>query len=125
MSTPFAPASLLVNRDDFGRRPDASWIVPPTTTRVRTAHAYVQHLAACEVCSAIADDNTGWSITVIAEAMGQDPAYVRRKLYGQVTATLEDLLEWSFLIGSHVLPETLRSEDLLPPEFRATSVWTV
>jgi hypothetical protein len=41
--------------------------------------------------------------------------YIRRKLYGQVTVTLNELFEWTLVIGPQIWPgELMNANELLP-----------
>jgi len=110
----YSPKNLMVRPDWFGRRLDASWepVGDSVEARARLAAAYLQHQAAC-AARRIADDYR-LSVTELANRLGAKPDTLRRKLYGESPARLEDVLSWTLLLGIDVLPEPSGRKDLLP-----------
>jgi hypothetical protein len=138
--TPFQPASFLVRPDDFGVVVDAMW--RPGLDHVpapQLALARYQHLVVCEVNrkldalqplgreDAFMRDRRAAStfaarLTQAAQVNGAPTASLpvdvnalRRKLRGQATCTLEDVMTWALELGTDILVEVIGPHELLPP----------
>jgi hypothetical protein len=61
-----------------------------------------QHRAAFAVLEDLKE--TGSSINDLAQALGEDPAWLQRKLHGQTPADLGHVMSWALHRGVHVLP---------------------
>jgi hypothetical protein len=98
MSTTQTPASRLQIPKHFGRRPDATFL-PATNTedQARTETAQVQHHAAVVVLDELARRDL--PIAWLAAELGENADHLRRKLYGQVPATILDLCVWGATLG--------------------------
>jgi len=111
------PRDFLITPEHFGRRSETPWVKPPVDEgeRRRLAAAYFQHRVAYEVLEAIAVDR---SLTVerFAQRVGMKTDTLKRKLYGADVARLEEILEWAYQMGVHVLPVIQEREQLYPPQ---------
>lgn len=98
MSTTHIPASRLQIPKHFGRRPDAAFL-PATSAadRARSEAAQVQHHAAVVVLDELARRDL--SIAWLASELDENADHLRRKLYGQVPATILDLCVWGATLG--------------------------
>lgn len=104
MSTTHPPAAWLEIPKHFGRRPDASFVSVSSVEDVALAEAArVQHHAAIAVLDELARREL--SLAWLAGEMGENQDHLRRKLYGQVPASLRDLCAWGSVLGlTTVLP---------------------
>ena len=50
----------------------------------------------------------------LAEGVGENTAWLERKLRGQAPADLGEIFEWSLRLGIHILPLLQDRVDLLP-----------
>lgn len=143
MPTPFQPASFLVDPDEFGVVPDAAW--KADLDHLPAAHlalARYQHLVVCEVnrkldaVRPVSDggedrftrDRRAASTFAMrlteaaranagaAEAVLVDTTALRKKLRGQTTFTLEDVLTWALELGTDILVEVIGPHELLPAD---------
>ena len=104
------PASRLEIPKHFGRRPDAVFLPPmyPDDSAI-TAAARLQHDVSVAVLDELARRDL--TLTWLASEAGETADHIRRKLYGQVTASLHDLYLWSALLSISVEFEVNRMED--------------
>jgi hypothetical protein len=92
------PASRLVIPKQFGRRPDAEFVAATTPDEeIATRSARTQHAAAVAALDALSRRQL--SLTWLADALGEHPDHLRRKLYGQVQASLRDLATWEVVLA--------------------------
>lgn len=94
---------MLVNPDHFGRRRDA----PRATTSARpsqVAAALIQHRAAVAVLDHFDGRMTDARWAELGALLGARWQTLRRKLYGESMATLEDLAGWTIVIGIDMFP---------------------
>lgn len=99
----FRPASICVNPREFGRKPRPIWEKSPNLGPREVAWALYQHHAALATNQALAA--RGQEISDLATLLEEDPAWLRRKLYGQVPADLGDILAWALELGIDILPD--------------------
>jgi hypothetical protein len=104
MTTVQAPASRLEILKHFGRRPDATFLAASTVAeQTLTEAARIQHHAAVAVLDELARRDR--SLVWLAGELGENADHLRRKLYGQVPASLRDLCAWGALLDiTTVLP---------------------
>lgn len=141
MPTPFQPGSYFVDPSEFGIVPDAAW--KPGLDHVpapRLASARCQHLVVCEVnrrLGAVQSVSLGgrdmfvldrraastFATRLVGAAQANagdagweavDTTALRKKLRGQATVTLDDLLAWALVLGAGILVGVLNSDALLP-----------
>lgn len=98
MTTTQAPSSRLRIPKQFGRRPDAAFL-PSTTVEeeVLTEAAKIQHYAAVAVLDELAQRDL--QISWLATELDENADHLRRKLHGQVSASLRDLCAWGVALG--------------------------
>lgn len=148
MTPRFVPASLCDNPRQFGRVPDPAWRSGHPYRPEDAAAAWLQHQAAYEVRNALHLLNRRLpqemrlaklkeagvevaSIAELADLMGEQEAWLRRKLNGQVTASLADLAGWTYHLNRpDVWPVPGSIDDLtmpgdgrLRPAGRRVSAW--
>ena len=98
MRSPNTPASWLTIPKHFGRRPDVIFLNPSgQTDRASVNAARIQHTAALEVLDELA--RLEKPLSYLAEALDENVDHLRRKLYGQVQASLRDLCSWAEALG--------------------------
>lgn len=78
------------------------------------AMAYLQHRVACVVERSLGHSQR--TFRDLAEAFGDDPETVRRKLKGHLRMSLEDLIKCILEFGVDVLPPLQDRSELLPPK---------
>lgn len=116
----YRPRQYMVNPKSFGRHPEAIWKPHEQASpkeQVYIAASYLQHLAACETLRAAA--NKTWDIADLARRVPTVGTVdtLRRKLYGDVPATFDDIVAWALAVGEvTVLPAPADTERMLPPE---------
>lgn len=98
----FKPSAVCANPRHFGRRKNPRWADPNPLDETQTAWAIYQHRAAFAALESL--KASGQTVEWLAGSLGEDVAWLRRKLYGQTPADLGDVMEWSLLIGVDVLP---------------------
>lgn len=110
----YRPRDFLRQPDFFGRRVDAEWRSYSDSDRAKVAAAYYQHLAACEVLRVAGEKD--WSLTDLARALGVNADTLRRKLYGEGPATIDDVTSWALAVEAvTVLPAPADVGRMLPP----------
>lgn len=143
MPTPFQPGSFLVDCDEFGIVPDSAW--RPGLEGVpapRLASARFQHLVVCEVNRRLGSvepislggddfflrnrraasqfagrlDEGAQATAGSAGSESVDTTALRKKLRGQSTFTVADLVTWAMALGTGILVEVLNTDALLPPD---------
>jgi len=98
MTTTQAPSSRLRIPKQFGRRPDATFLPSATVEEeVLTEAAQVQHCAAVAVLDELAQRDL--QISWLAAELDENSDHLRRKLHGQVSASLRDLCAWGVVLG--------------------------
>ena len=97
------PRDFLRQPDLFGRRVDAEWKSNDPADRAQVAAAYYQHLAACEALRVAGEKD--WGISELAAEIGVNPDTLRRKLYGEGPAAIDDITGWALAVEAvTVLP---------------------
>lgn len=110
----YRPRDFLRQPDFFGRRVDAEWKPYDPDDRARVAAAYYQDLAACEALRVVGEKD--WGISELAEAVGVNADTLRRKLYGEGPATIDDVTGWALAVEAvTVLPAPADVGRMLPP----------
>lgn len=110
----YGPRDFLRQPGFFGRRADAEWKPYDHADRAQVAAAYYQHLAACEALRVAGEK--GWGIGELAKEIGANPDTLRRKLYGEGPATVDDVTGWALAVEAvTVLPAPADVERMLPP----------
>jgi hypothetical protein len=104
MTTVQTPASRLEIPKHFGRRPDATFLAASNVEeQALTEAARIQHHAAVAALDELARRDR--SLVWLAGELGENADHLRRKLYGQVPASLRDLSAWGALLDTTtVLP---------------------
>lgn len=103
MPTVHPPAARLEIPKHFGRRPDALFLAVESTAEVAlTEAARIQHHAAISVVDELA--RRGLPMAWLAAELGENADHLRRKLSGQVPASLRDLCSWTVALGLRTLP---------------------
>ena len=110
----YTPKEFLDQPGLYGRRDDAAWDEKQVRAAERShvAAAYFQHLAACTVLAKA--QHAGHSLEVMAGRVGSTEDTLRRKLYGESPARLDEILAWALAYGIDVLPEPDDVDQLLP-----------
>ena len=88
----YSPRTYLQQPAFFGRRVDAEWQPCPHrdfAERNLAAASYYQHLAACETLRVAGQRR--WGLDELAERLGARKDTLRRKLYGESPATIDDI----------------------------------
>lgn len=102
MPTAHAPATRLEIPKHFGRRPDALFLTAKSIAEVAlTEAARAQHHAAIAVVDELA--RRGLPMSWLAAELGENADHLRRKLSGQVPASLRDLCAWAVVLGLRAL----------------------
>ncbi len=113
----YKPRTYLQQPAFFGRRVDAEWQpFKPDDFEVRNqvAASYYQHLAACETLRVAGQ--RGWGLDELAEKVGSRKDTLRRKLYGESPATIDDITGWALAVEAvTVLSAPADIERMLPP----------
>lgn len=110
----YRPRDFLRQPDFFGRRVDAEWKPYDDADQAKVAAAYYQHLAACEVLRVAGEKD--WGITKLSEQVGVNPDTLRRKLYGEGPASIDDITGWALAVEAvTVLPAPADVGRMLPP----------
>ena len=99
----FRPASIFENPRDFGRNAWATIAVADGLDDVDRGWAVVQHRTACLVTRDLVDRDI--PIEELAEDLGENVDWLRRKLYGRVPADVGDLLGWLYFVQAVLPPE--------------------
>jgi hypothetical protein len=133
MTRRFVPASLCETARDFGRVQDPVWRSGHPYRPEDAAAAWLQHRAAFEVresllllvrrlpkemrLARLREQGIGvTSIAELADLMGEQEVWLRRKLNGQVTASLKDLAGWAYHLNRpEVWPVPNSIDDLTMP----------
>lgn len=113
MAQSFRPATLLRDPDSFGRIENVKWKKVPKKEQAVFAAAYLQHRIAFNVRNDLGPN----AAEELAKRLGEPKRvdYIRRKLYGQVTVTLNELFEWTLAVGPQIWPgELMNAEGVLP-----------
>jgi hypothetical protein len=98
MATSNTPASKLEIPKFFGRRPDARPLPTSNPSDIAlTQAAMIHHRAALVVLDELTRRDL--SIAWLAGELGENTDQVRRKLYGQVRASLRDLCAWGGVLN--------------------------
>lgn len=119
MAYRYRPRYFLVQPDFFGRRVDAEWKPYEQAERAKVAAAYYQHLAACEALRVAGEKD--WNHTELARQLEVKPDTLRRKLYGEGPATIDDVTGWALAVEAvTVLPAPADVGRMLPPTTRPT-----
>jgi hypothetical protein len=106
----FRPASICVNPRDFGRSTHPLWVSETSLSQREIAWAVFQHRAALAVKQAMLNQRS--DLTKLAKALGEDEAWLRRKLYGQAPADIGDVMAWALELGIDIVPELNSVEEL-------------
>ncbi len=113
----YSPRTYLQQPAFFGRRVDAEWQPCPHrdfAERNLAAASYYQHLAACETLRVAGQRR--WGLDELAERLGARKDTLRRKLYGESPATIDDITGWALAVEAvTVLPAPADIERRLPP----------
>lgn len=112
----YSPRTYLQQPAFFGRRIDAEWRpYPPGMADAKlVAASYYQHLAACETLRMAGQ--RGWGLDELAERLGTRKDTLRRKLYGESPATIDDITGWALAVETvTVLPAPADLDRMLPP----------
>jgi hypothetical protein len=98
----FKPSAICANPRHFGRVKNPRWVNPNWLNETQSASAIYQHRAAFAALESLkaSEQTVEWP----AGSLGEDVAWLRRKLYGQSPADLGDVMEWSLVLGIDVLP---------------------
>jgi len=107
----FRPVDVMRNPRHFGR---VSWPGPVATANMSNperAWAWYQHRVALAVTSELAAREM--TIEDFAHQLGEDSAWLTRKLHGQTPADLGEIFEWALRLGVQVLPEINDPRDLI------------
>lgn len=114
MAYRYRPRDFLVQPDFFGRRVDAEWKPYRAAEKAKAAAAYYQHLAACETLRVAGERD--WSLTELAQRVGEKPDTLRRKLYGEGPADVDDIMSWALAVEAvTVLPAPADLGRMTPP----------
>jgi len=110
----YVPKEFLEQPTLFGRRLDARWDRRKTAAAddSHVGAAYFQHVAACTAIAKAEHD--GESVLRMADRLGVPADTLRRKLYGESPARLDEVIAWAILYGVEVLPAPGSIEDLVP-----------
>ena len=106
----FKTAEIFSKTRDFGRD---QFVQPGPVTSLNEqerAWAWYQHRAALAVRRALAQ--TGRSVEDRALDLGEDLAWLTRKLNGQAPADLGEILGWARRLGAEVVPNFELIKDL-------------
>ncbi len=109
----------FVESGKFGDR-TAAWALDAGQSAPEVAAAWTQHRLAVRVNELIAAGTV--TAAGLADAIGEKPENLRRKLTGAAQASFADILGWVLALGPHaerVLPKDAMS--LLPPTHRAAA----
>ena len=108
----FKPAWIFENPRHFGRNkhPDVDFNLEMTDAE--RAWSWYQHRVALEVHRELREN--GMTVDQFAAQIGEDPAWLTRKLHGQAPADLGEILEWALHLGVHVLPVIDNVGDIQP-----------
>lgn len=112
----YKPRDYLRQPRFFGRKVEAEWKAygDDFTERARVAAAYWQHLAACETLRVAGEKD--WKMGDLAAKIGAHPDTLRRKLYGEGPATLDDVISWALAVDAvTVLPAPADMGRVFPP----------
>jgi len=98
----FKPADVVVNPRHFGRYAYPTWNDDHGLSQKERAWAIYQHRAALAVTKFLErnEHSIGW----LAQKLGEDTAWLTRKLHGQAPADLGDIMSWALELGIEVLP---------------------
>jgi len=108
----FKPARVCSNPRDFARTSQPVWADPCPLTATEAAWSIFQHRAARAALEELR--SAGESIADLAGRLGEDPAWLQRKLHGQTPADLGDVMAWALHYGIHILPVFDASSELKP-----------
>jgi hypothetical protein len=145
MPTPFRPRDFFDDPHEFGVVLQAAWkrgleAVPAPWL----ASARCQHLVVCQVNRKLgavrslslgdldifvrdrrAASTFAARLLRTAEAPAGEAGWppvdttaLRKKLHGQATFTLDDVLAWASVLGTDILTEVVSTDSLLPPDRR-------
>ena len=115
----YKPRDYLKQPRFFGRKVEAEWKAygDDFTERVRVAAAYWQHLSACETLRVAGEKD--WRLGDLAAKIDAHPDTLRRKLYGEGPATLDDIVSWAVAVDTvTVLPAPADMGQVFPPSSR-------
>ena len=99
----FRPATIFDNARDFGRNEAAATKLVDDLSEVERGWAMVQHRTACLVLRDLGE--RGMTLDDLADELGQNVDWLRRKLYGRVPADVGDLLGWLYFVQAVLPPE--------------------
>lgn len=108
----YSPRDFLVHPALFGRRLDAAWKPGPAGQDAVYAASYVQHVAAC--LTVAAGQDRGEDLETMAGRLDVSADTLRRKLYGESPARLDEILGWALTYGIEILPELSDPDQLFP-----------
>jgi hypothetical protein len=98
VTNPNTPAAWLTIPKHFGRRPDVVFLTPSDSgQKAASDAARIQHAAALGVLDELARLNK--PLSYLADALDENVDHLRRKMYGQVQASLRDLCSWADALG--------------------------
>lgn len=109
----------MVNPRSFGRHIETKWknySNAEEATKLKVSASYLQHLAACHALTAAA--NLGWDLSDLHRRIPKPGTVdtLRRKLYGETPADLDDIVAWARAVGDvSVLPAPADIERTNPP----------
>ena len=98
----FKPARICANPRHFGRIPTPQWADPCPLDPTETAWAIFQHRAAVAVMLELRA--AGETTADLAERLGEDPAWLTRKLHGQTPIDIGDVMKWAAELGVQIIP---------------------
>jgi hypothetical protein len=108
----FTPARICAKPRHFGRIDRPVWADPCPLERTEAAWAIFQHRAAYAVHLELKANNE--TVPDLAGRIGEDAAWLARKLHGQTPVDLGDVMGWALAMGVHILPVFDESGQLLP-----------
>ena len=106
----FKPAHLYANPRHFARAAKPELASPNPLDPTQTAWAIYQHQAAKAVLEEL--DATGHTIEQFATGLQENPAWLKRKLFGQTPADIGDIMQWALALGIHIIPVFDHSHEL-------------
>jgi transcriptional regulator with XRE-family HTH domain len=81
---------------------------------MEAAWAIFQHRASRAVLQELRASGT--TIDDLAEKLGDDPAWLQRKLHGQTPVDLGDVMAWALEYGVHIIPVFDESSEMKPSQ---------
>jgi hypothetical protein len=106
----FRPVQVVKNPRHFGRSNEAERVVPDGLSEGELAWAWYQHRVALAVRAELVKRDL--PLLILAKAVGENEAWLERKLRGQAPADLGEIFEWALRLGPHILPPIDGREDL-------------